>query len=513
VKFLKTWWLLLWALLSLPYVVLFTVGSLWLYEHGWLMAWLVGSGVLMLASRPLINWLRAKRIAPVASSVEPSPLWPPSGQGAWADVERIAQRVQAEDLPLDRPEPLWKILREVLEAVAAHYHPKSDHAVLETPMPHVLRIIELVARDLREALSENVPGAHILTLNDMRRISRWTANSRPLYFLYRVVYAGFNPMSALLREMRDLAGRSAANASIKEVKRWAVGYCVRKAGYYAIQLYSGHLVLDDAELQTYQTTQSREAARRANEQETALSQEPLRILVLGQVKAGKSSLINALFGEMRAAVDVLPTTRDVDPYVLERDGIRRAIIFDTAGYQDARRAGDALKELRQEILQCDLVLQVCSAQSAARDADRRLLDDVRTYFQQDPHRVMPPLVIALTHVDQLRPFAEWNPPYDLEHPSGAKAQQIRDAALTVASDLQVELEQVVPVSLKPEQIYNIEEGLLPVILQALPDAQRVKCLRCLRQYHDEQYWRRLWHQAQNSGRLLWQSRFGPAEKR
>ena len=36
----------------------------------------------------------------------------------------------------------------------------------------------------------------------------------------------------------------------------------------------------------------------------------------------------------------------------------------------------------------------------------------------------------------------------------------------------------------------------------MPEAQRVKYLRCLRQYHKDRYWRRLWRQAIRSGRVL-----------
>ena len=48
---------------------------------------------------------------------------------------------------------------------------------------------------------------------------------------------------------------------------------------------------------------------------------------------------------------------------------------------------------------------------------------------------------------------------------------------------QVYDQAVVPVCLKPGQLYNVEEGLAPAILHAVPRAQRVRYLRCLRQFH------------------------------
>lgn len=502
-KYLKTWWLLVLGLVFLPWVVLFVAGSIWFWEKGYLWYYLAISGVCTLACWPLVKWLRARNLPLNTATVEPSWTWPPSGHSAWAEVEQIAKRAQDADLPLDQPGPLWNVLYDVLDAVARAYHPKSAQPALEVPVPHVLKVIELVAVDLREAFSEHVPGAHILTLQDFRRLSKLATVGQQSYFLYRIAYFGLNPVAALFRELRDFVGGKLLTASTEEVQRWAVGYVVRKAGYYAIQLYSGQLVLTDVEFQQFTTPESRADAEAAGEQADTLTQEPLRILVLGQVKAGKSSLVNALFGEVRAAVDIIPTTEYVTPYVLERDGIQRAILLDTAGYEDVNRAGDAFAQLREHLLKCDLVLVVCSAKSAARAADRRLLDALRSFFAADPHRVMPPVVVALTHIDSLRPLAEWSPPYNLARPAGPKAKNILDALTTVAGDLELAPELVVPVCLKAGSVYNVDEGIVGAILQLLPESKRVRILRCLRQYHEEEYWRQLWHQAANSGRLLW----------
>ncbi|MFH1923991.1 MAG: GTPase, partial [Planctomycetota bacterium] len=384
-----------------------------------------------------------------------------------------------------------------------HYHPKAKQAVLEIPVPYVLRVVELVACDLRRAFSEYLPWSHVLTLGDFLRLKRLATWARELFLLYRVARVGFNPAAALLTEIRQMASGRLQDTSAGGVKRWAVGFCVRKAGYYAIQLYGGHLVLDDVAFDTYRTAQSQEDVRSAKARRQELEQEPLRILVFGSVKSGKSSLINALFGEMRAAVDVLPATRGVEPYVLEREGIPRAVILDTAGYENVGDADEPFDELREQIVQCDLMLMVCSALSAARAADRRVLDRVRTLAQEEPGRAMPPLVVALSHVDQVRPAGEWNPPYDLANPAGTKARQILDVVRAVEEDLATETDQVVvPVCLNAGHVYNVEEGLAPVILQLASEAERVKYLRCLRHFHEEEYWQRLWQQAVNSGRVL-----------
>jgi predicted GTPase len=502
-NYLKAGWFSVVTLLSIPYLLLIVLGSLWLLEHGWIWQWIIVSGICVSLGWAVVHWLRRRKLLSAAITVEPSAQWPPSGQQAWQKVDALAEQVQAQPPPLDQPEALWNILREVLDTVAQQYHPKSRRAILEIPVPHVLRIVELVAADLRAVFSEHVPGAHILTIHDFRRLTRLASWYEPLYFIYRVAAFGINPVSGVLRELRDMATGQLYHASTDEVRRWAVGYCVRKAGYYAIQLYSGQLVLADVEFQDYQTAGAQRDAQKSQARGELLTEEPLRILVLGQVKAGKSSLINALFGEMRAAIDVVPRTRSVDPYLLERDGIPRAIILDTAGYAGTEPAGDAFALFREHILDCDLILLVCSARSAARGADRRLLDELRDFFQREPDRMLPPLVVAVSFIDQLRPLAEWAPPYDLAHPEGLKAQQIHDVVEAVREDLALAPEQVVvPVCLAPGKAYNVEEGLAPAILHSSTEAQRVKYLRCLRTFHQEAYWAQLWRQAVNSGRVL-----------
>jgi uncharacterized protein len=509
----KSMWLLLLGFYAIPYVVLFAAGSLWLYQQRWLMAFAAATGALMLVGWPILKWLRRQRKtasatlgprARLTEAVAADPRWPPVALAAWAKVETIARRMEKEDPPLDNPEWIWALLREIFEAVAQAFHPAAAEPALETPLPHVLRTAELVARDLHEAFAENVPGAHILTLGDFKKLKRLADWGRQFYYLYRVMTFGFNPYGALVREARDAASDKMLATSTDEVKAWAIEFCVRKAGFYAIQLYGGYLPDDAQQFQAYLSPHSQALAQAAEQAERRADEEPLRIMLAGQAKSGKSSLVNALFGEIKAAVDVLPATRGVEPYLLARDGIPRAILLDTAGYDAGPQADDPFKGLGDELLRCDLVLVVCTAASASRAADRKLLDRLRAFFLEHPRRAMPAVAVALTHIDLLRPVGEWAPPYDLTAADNPKAASIRDAAQAVADDLALTDEQlVVPVCLEPHRVYNVEEGLAPAIFEMLPTAQRARYLRCLRESHEADYWQRLWRQTVNSGRVLW----------
>src|SRR5262249_15195001 len=77
---------------------------------------------------------------------------------------------------------------------------------------------------------------------------------------------------------------------------------VRAVGRSAIDLYAGHLTLSDEELRTARDEDARTVGEPVG---------PIRLILMGQVSAGKSSLVNALAQETRASVGPLPTAARV----------------------------------------------------------------------------------------------------------------------------------------------------------------------------------------------------------
>ena len=457
---------------------------------------------MAVVGRLLAGWVGRQKASARLTDIEPSAQRAAVGERAWQKIDVLAAEVCSENWPLDDASAWRALLERVLSTVAREFHPESANPVLETPVPHIARIVELVAHDVGEAAAERIPGSHILTVNDWLKLKDLAGRGNFLYSVYYRIYRwarlSLNPISALLRELADRVTGNLLDDTTGQARRALLDFVVRKAGYYAIELYSGKLVMPAA----YVTRRTTGDIVTAAEDDAARESEPLRVLIVGQVKAGKSSLVNALFGDVKAAVDVLPTTRGVVPLVLVRDGMRRALVLDTAGYGEAQSTTDAFQDLEEELLACDLVLLVLSATTAAREPDRQLLDELRGRFQAAKNRRLPPILVVLTKVDLLRPFGEWNPPYNLARPATDKARSIAAALLAVADELRIEPEQVVPVCLLPERTYNVEEGLLPAVIENLPDAARAKALRCLSTYHDEQYWRRLWRQAASAGNLI-----------
>jgi predicted GTPase len=282
-----------------------------------------------------------------------------------------------------------------------------------------------------------------------------------------------------------------------ELYGWILKEYVRKVGAYAIELYSGRLLLSDAAPEARPTATSARDLRASDAAEEP-DGEPLRILVLGRSNAGKSSLINALFGQLRVATDLLPdTTKMLTPYRLAHEGLDLALIYDTPG-------SDAMDEqtLRTAAGDADMILWVSAADRPDRHADRETLDSLRAAFAERLTRRPPPVLVVLSHIDRLRPVREWLPPYDLAEPKSLKAESILAAVEVVSADLAVPIASVIPVCLAGGRIYNVDDVLWAAILDRLDAAQRSRLLRCQDARKREENWSLVRRQLANAGRFL-----------
>jgi predicted GTPase len=224
--------------------------------------------------------------------------------------------------------------------------------------------------------------------------------------------------------------------------------------------------------------------------------------VAGQTNAGKSTLINTLFDKLVAATDVVSCTDELMPYKLEREGLLSGLIFDTPGYGEQF---SWLEKNQQALDNVDLVLLVCSANNAARLADREFLDAFRQHYLARPERMHPTIMVVVTHIDQLRPVREWRPPYDISTPNCTKAKNIQAVLLAIQYELELPINTaLVPVSLSENEglgVYNVD-SLIEAMGQQMDEAHRARLLRCLKAAQGREKWPQLWRQVGNSGRWL-----------
>ena len=192
------------------------------------------------------------------------------------------------------------------------------------------------------------------------------------------------------------------------LRAYATRLLVLEIGRASIELYAGRLALADEEVR---------AAQERDMADTVAPPAPVRIVLIGQVNAGKSSLVNALAQEIRCAVGPLPVTSHVAEYLLELEGRPTVTLVDMPGLDER---AESASELRAQAERADLIMWVASATQPARGPDRERLDDIRTW-------------------------------------AGPKARAIRAAVNAVAGALALRADAIVPVAMPPgREPYNLD---------------------------------------------------------
>jgi predicted GTPase len=482
--------------LLLPALSLLPLGTLWLWEKGYVAYWAVGmclvvAGVYYLQKR-LIVPLPAD---PANADIEPrDTAWTPRQEEAWADVMRVADTVRADRIT-SRDAALALGL-ETIEVVARRLHPERRDPLLQFTVPEALAVVERASANLHGFLVGSFPLGDRITVAQLMWLYRWRGAlqlAEKGHDLWRIVRL-LNPVSAATQEVRERFTRQIYAAGREHLARRLAQAFVREVGRAAIDLYGGNLRVTAEQLSGHVTSDSRRDAAATEAREA----EPIRILVAGQSGAGKSTLVNALASSIEAAVDVLPATARFTAYRLTREGLPAAVIIDSPGLDGP----DGHRQLIEATHDCDLVLWVASAARAARDIDAAALAAIREHFAAEPRRRRPPTVLILTHVDQLRPFNEWAPPYDLADGSRTKAAAIRGAMEAAGRELGFVASEIIPVRADAAAApYNVD-ALWARLVELMPEAQRARLLRTLEDIKSAPAWRAVWSQAANAGRVI-----------
>jgi hypothetical protein len=484
--------------LLLPAASLIPFGTLWLFERGYILYWAIGTCFVVAAAyylqRRLIVPLAAAAVADRGNIDPGNSAWTPRQTEAWEDVTALAAMAPAERMT--SRDGVLALGLETVELVAKRLHPERRDPLLQFTVPEALAVIESASGGMRDFIAKTFPLGDRITVAQVMWLYRWR-NALQLaekgYALWRIVRL-LNPLAAATQELRERFTRQIYEIGREHLARRLARAFVKEVGRAAIDLYGGNLRVSGGQLSGHVSVASRKDLKELEARAT----EPIRILVAGQTGAGKSSLVNALANAVEAAVDALPATRSFAAYRLTHEGLPAALIVDSPGLAATKdiaplieRAGD-----------CDMVLWVSAATRAARDIDRTALTAIREHFAAQSNRRRPPMLLVLTHVDTLRPFDEWDPPYDLESASSSKSRSIREAMEAAGAELGFGVGEIVPVradvAVAP---YNIDV-LWAKIIELTPDAQRARLLRTLSDIRSASGWATIWSQAANAGRVI-----------
>lgn len=489
---MKFWrWLVILALYAVPVAVFFSVGVVVVWRsagYGWL--WWLAPLCWIVAYLLTRAW--RKQLAPPAEAdfVVPEH-WTPRDGEAWHVVESRQRQIEkiAPDQLTD-PHFYLQSAMDLALAVARHYHPKAKDPVGSLTVLDLLAAAQLAIEDSAQWCQEYVPASHLLTVDQWRVLGKtpaWLSTASNVTWAASVL---MNPLNF----GRYLIARFTTQSATQQLRDHALGwfylYFLSKVGFYLIEMNSGRLRGGAARYRRLQAELQRNADRPvASEVASAAATpeppaEPLevRMALVGQVKAGKSSLINALLGRQQAAVDVLPQTKQVQQYELRVSTTEdRLVLLDTPGYSDDGATPEQMREMQEAVHGADLILLVMDAASPARRADVKLLGELTAWLHANRHRKPAPVLGVLTHIDQLRPTLQWTPPYTWRAPSQPKDHSIAGAVGYTRQQFGEQLAEVIPVctDVARDRAWGVYEELLPVMLGVLGEARACALLRTL----------------------------------
>ncbi len=456
---------------------------------------------------------------------DPLNYWTDRDKQAWQVVEAHAATLKPIALDdLSNPSAMMPYTKEA-EALALKisqvYHPGTKNPLAHATIPEILTCVELVTTDLSELVDKYVPGSSFITIGHMQMARQGADYYKTAMDIYWVVSAALNPLKTIVQYAGSRFGVQAGTTQIQNnVLHWFFLSFVHQLGRYLIELNSGRLKVGAKryrELMAKHQTPPANATGAAPppsqqadhdiEPETRLDLHRVTVSVVGPVKAGKSSLINALFGETKTAVAQVPLTAASTRYNLDTAGLPPLTIMDTVGFgvngptdADVANAMEASKA-------ADVLVLALPARSAARAPEVQFLDRVRAAFQAQPQLKMPPVVVALTHIDQLTPAMEWAPPYDWAAGTKTKEKSIREAVAAVKELLGAKVAEVVPVCSAAGKEFGVRDVLATEIARHLDDARGVGLLRALHLEGLIDHTKKAFGQIVNAGKEVWKQVF------
>lgn len=435
--------------LVLPVLVLAAFGLYAIVRHNYILTFvgLLGLCTLLVV---LPFFFARRRKLKRAPPVEPELIEEMETPDYWTPLDRQVQQSMLPEVSalLERRDS-WRAMPDdaalIARGVAAYYGRGKRHAEWAFSPIALLAIAEKLSQRYRRTLKEHVPGIDHLKISHVLWLDEKADQFAPavkLFNVYRKVRM-LTPEGMLAELGSQAIGQSFEGLSDEmqeRLKRLLLLEVLRAA----IDLYGGHFRFDDVEL-------SVTAATLKDDEREAEKPEPIRICLIGQTGAGKSSVINALTEGWQAETSALPSTDRGLIYECKVDGIPFLRLLDLPGLN-----GDAKLEkiLFEEMVQSDMVLWVLRANQPARKLDQEFGKRFEQWRQKHVHVQSPPTIGLLNQVDRLGAHSEWNPPYGLDS-TDPKAELIREA---LAFNREVlHLDEILPICVSPDrQQYNVD---------------------------------------------------------
>ena len=434
--------------------------------------------------------------------------WTPRDQEAAEIVLRYQEQVETVT-PAELTTAQFYIdqFQNLSHELATYYHPDAADPFSSLTVPELAAAIRLVADDLEQIVLNSLPGSRLLTVNQWRKFGdtpKWANRIR------NSVWAGsilINPMNVARYGVSRGTIDKVSSGIQSELLATVYLRFIRQVGFYLIEMNSGRLRGGADEYRS-----SFEASQRSFENIQATKStkaDTVTIGLIGQVSAGKSSLINCITGDSDAVVDMLPQTNQVKRYSLplkqsDASPEMNVVLLDSPGYGQTGANAQQLSEIEKALIESDMILLAVDAHSPARSSDVETLKRIAQRFEKIPHLKPPPIIAVLTHIDKLPPIREWSPPYDLEKPSTPKANSIVEAVDYTKGVFGTSIVGAVAVCCDQDasRRWGITEQLMPILVAELDEGKSVAMLNAFESAIDIDWSKNVWQQISTGGKHL-----------
>ncbi|MET1046530.1 MAG: GTP-binding protein HSR1 [Hyphomicrobium sp.] len=239
--------------LLLPTLALIPLGSLWLWQHGYLIYWalatLVCTAFAFLFERQTLGKPSAVPKGEIGSAAV---VLSPGSADIRGDSEparteaETAVEIFANDAN-SRTIATWNDFLntglETVEIVAKVYHPDSKDPMLRFTVPEALTLVEQVSARLRPVFEGTIPLGNRLTVAQFAQVYRWRGIydvAGRAWSFWRVARM-MNPATAATYEMRERLSKSLFQWLKGTISGRLVRAYIHEVGAAAIDLYSGEL--------------------------------------------------------------------------------------------------------------------------------------------------------------------------------------------------------------------------------------------------------------------------------
>jgi predicted GTPase len=494
---LKLWQ---WAVLGLPIagIIGFLLIASGMQIHAWGLSWIWAIFTLLLVgwrfllvkwTRPVVAQLESV-MTQVTEELEASSGVAVNlpGDGTAHKAETALQQILLEvqtDPPLwEDWATFWQRCQELVSLTAQVYYPEVKRPLLNIYIPQAYTLIRGTVDDMDQWMEKLSPALNQVTVAQAVEAyevyRRLEPSARKLWRVWNWAQWLLNPAAAVARQASKGYSNQASQQLLVNLGQLLKEATLRNLSHQAISLYSGNLPTLEAIAPTLAIpvakTQTLQEILAQAEPVEKVEQKPVSILLVGRTGAGKSSLINTLFVEDKAAVDLLPSTDALQDYSWKSTSGDALTLWDTPGYEQANRA-DFRDLVLDRATQADVLLLVTPALDPALQMDVDFLKDVKAVIPNLP------AIAAVTQVDKLRPIREWNPPYDWQWGDSPKETAIREATQYRATQLDEFCNWVLPVVTGNTQTGRMSWGMEALslgLIEAIAPAKQLRLARFLR---------------------------------